>query len=179
MRTLLAATIVLASSLAGCSERDSSAGMVGVNLPEAADVAVAGVDRSTSPSVPLFERLAMEAAERPTDTPRAEAVLEALSAAGVSVVGARQYLAATVDASYCVGGQTAAGLHVAICEYPGAGEAAAGRLASLERFRDVAPGREIIVNRKTTLTLSNAGDKARASEQQARAARAFLDVGAT
>lgn len=119
----------------------------------------------------LSQRLRGESEVRPTGTPRAEDVLAALATAGIQVKGVKQYLGSTVQASFCMGGQTTSRLAIAVCEYSDEQAAMRGRTYSLEKFRGIAPSRAILVNRKTTLTLSgsssSAADGAEAKSVQA------------
>ncbi len=94
-----------------------------------------------------------EAASRPTGTPRAEDVLAALAAAGIKVPATKQFLGATVGATYCFGGRAESGLGVSVCEYSDEDAAQKGRELSLTKFKDL-PNRTILVNKKTTLTLA-------------------------
>jgi hypothetical protein len=105
----------------------------------------------------LGDLLVDEAAHRPTGTPRAEDVLAAFAAGGVTVADARQVVARTVHASYCQGGVTAKNTLVAVCEYPSHDAAVAGRAHSLAAFAKLSPDREILVNGATTLTVAPAG----------------------
>ncbi len=121
-------------------------------------------------------RLQYEAAHRPTTVPgapRAEDVLASLAAAGIELAEQKQYVAMTVKAAYCVGGQTATGLSVAVCEYDSPASAAAGRAFVEERFRIPELTRVIHVRGATTLALghhagSALGDVARRAEQAFR-----------
>lgn len=121
-------------------------------------------------------RLQYEAAHRPTTVPgapRAEDVIASLAAAGIELAEHKQYVAMTVQAAYCVGGQTATGLSVAVCEYDSPAAAAAGRAFVEERFRIPELTRVIHVRGATTLALghhagSALGDVARRAEQAFR-----------
>lgn len=118
-------------------------------------------------------RLQYEATHRPTaapGAPRAEDVLASLAAAGIELAEQKQYVAMTVKAAYCVGGQTAAGLSIAVCEYTSPAAAAAGRAFVEARFRVPDLTRVIHVRGATTLALghhagSALGDVARRAEQ--------------
>jgi hypothetical protein len=138
--------------LAACSSKSSS--------PTPA-VAAAAADAGPK-AIPLLEQLDKEAKDRPTGTPAAEQVLDALDAQGMHVDRRKQVVALTVKASYCLGaflghGPDAAG--VAVCEYPDEAAAAAGREHALATFK-AAGTRVIFVNKKTTLTLSMRGGDA-------------------
>jgi hypothetical protein len=111
--------------------------------------------------LPLAARLAREAGARPNGTVRAEEVLAALARGGLAVEGQQQVLASTVGAAYCTSAGTARGLVVAVCEYPGEEAARRGMEYSHRVFDRLIPGRRLLVNRKTMLTLAGADDEAR------------------
>lgn len=118
-------------------------------------------------------RLQYEATHRPADTLRAEDVLASLAKAGVELAEQKQYIAMTVKAQYCVGGQTADGLSVAVCEYESPEAAEQGRAFVSERFRIPDLDRVIHVRGATTLALGHhvslpLGDRARRAEQAFR-----------
>jgi hypothetical protein len=120
---------------------------------------------------PIFARLADEAQRRPDSALRVEAVLAALEKAGIPTGSRRQFLAATVQARYCVGVRTKRGLPVAICEYQDEEAARRGREFSLQRFPTVE--REILVNKGTTVTITTAGLTGEAREEVKRIAGVF------
>lgn len=117
--------------------------------PKVGEVAVAGGH------LPMFARLAAEAKNRPGVPLPAESVLAAFTKAGIQTSPPRQFIARLVDASYCVGTRTTAGLPVTICEYRDAPSAAKGRERSLAKFPNLP--RDILVNGQTTLTLTKGG----------------------
>jgi hypothetical protein len=101
----------------------------------------------------LKPRLEAEAKSRPTGTPRAEDVFEALKKAGIESTPAQQVLGAMVHAVYCVSTATPDGaLGISICEYASEGAAEEGKTFSLETFKTFQ-NRSIARNKKTTLTL--------------------------
>jgi len=112
-------------------------------------------------NLPLGARLAREAGARPTGTPRAEEVLAALARGGLTVEGQKQVLASTVGAAYCASAGTPRGLAVAVCEYPAEAAARQGMEYSHRVFDRLIPGRRLLVNRKTLLTVTGADDEAR------------------
>jgi hypothetical protein len=111
--------------------------------------------------LPLAARLAREAGGRPTDTLRAEEVMAALGRGGLALLGTRQVLASTVGAAYCTSAGTARGVAIAICEYPAEEAAKKGMEYSHQVFDRLIPGRRLLVNRKTLLTVTGADDEAR------------------
>ncbi|HET9450974.1 MAG TPA: hypothetical protein VFO83_08840, partial [Aggregicoccus sp.] len=113
--------------------------------------ALAACQRSASrePTLPLLERLAREAAARPTNTPRTEQVLEALQGAGLVLGEQRQYLGATTGARYCYSARSLRGLQLSVCEFEDAASATRGRGRVLGSRPP--PGRTVLLNRATTL----------------------------
>jgi hypothetical protein len=134
-------------------------------------VAVAACDRGGTPALPpaaeplpavaapppgtsIAAQLQREASERPAIPLRAEQVVAALESAGIPLDPPRQVLGLTVRARYCVSASGAAGLGVAICEYPDSAAAAAGRQYSIDRFGALQPNRRIEQKGSLTLTLT-------------------------
>ena len=152
----LAAILSLAAvaTLAACRDRPTTgpttAAAPALPAPTAATPAAAGAGGAELRS--LAGRLAFEAANRPSGTPRLEALVTAAATAGVEIVDTRQYLGLTAAAAYCAGGRTADGLAVAVCEYPDPAAAAAGRAHVERRFPDVGLSRRIVIRGATTLT---------------------------
>jgi hypothetical protein len=125
--------------------------------PRAAAAATApsgSPDSSPPPGSSIAAQLQREAAGRPPIAPRAEELLAALDRAGVDLEPPRQVVGLTVRAAYCVSTRAAAGLGVAICEYPDAAAAAAGRQYSLDHFQALQPDRRIEIKGALTLTLT-------------------------
>jgi hypothetical protein len=118
----------------------------------------------------LAQKLQEEAAARPAGALRAEAVLDALGAAGIPITKRQQYLAMVVGAAYCLGGNSPAGTPVSVCEYASEEAAKKGRELSLSRFR-VVP-KEIWIRRSTTLTVATQPGAA-AAEERARITKVF------
>lgn len=149
-------------------------------LPAAHAATMAQLDRLAASSDPVAAesmrsiggRLQYEASHRPATPLRAEAVLAALARAGVSLAEQKQYVAMTVQAAYCVGGQTADGLSVAVCEYPSPAAAAAGRAYVTARFQIPELARVIHVRGATTLALGHPTSTPLAATTR-RAAAAF------
>jgi hypothetical protein len=108
--------------------------------------------------LPLVARLEREARTRPTGTPRAEEVLAAFARNGIPVEGAMQVLASTVGAAYCTSAGTPQGLAIAVCEFPAEALARQGLEYSHRTFDALIPGRRLLLNRKTLLTVTGAPD---------------------
>jgi hypothetical protein len=139
--------------MAGCQKEAAPAPAPVVVVAEKA-VATPAPLPAVAPAATLADLLQKEAAARPDGALRAEDALAAFARGGLAVEGTKQVVARTVMASYCVGGLTRAGTLVALCEYASPEAARAGREHSLSAFASAAPGREILVNRQTTLTLA-------------------------
>ncbi len=122
-----------------------------------------------APDLTLMQRLEVEARSRPSQTARAEEVLAALEASGIRLVGRKQMYARTIGASYCFGARTERGMGVAVCEFSDEGAAQRGRNYSIETFRKLIPHRELLLNRKTLMTLVRP-DKTPAIDAEAKAA---------
>jgi hypothetical protein len=88
---------------------------------------------------------------------RLEDVVAALKEHGVAVARTRQVLGSVVGARYCAVAMTERGLGVAACEYDSADSARAGMVSSQARFDQEIPGRRLLVNGKTLLTVAPAG----------------------
>lgn len=110
--------------------------------------------------LPLAVRLDREARARPTGTPRAEEVLAALTRGGLTLVRSRQVLASTIGASYCTSSVTQKGVGLAVCEYTAEDVARRGLDYSRATFDRLIPGRRLLVNRKTLLTVTRPGGDA-------------------
>lgn len=138
------------------------------------DTLAASSDRVSAESMKTVGgRLQYEATHRPEASPRAEDVLASLDAAGIELAEQKQYVAMTVKAAYCVGGQTADGLSIAVCEYESPSAAEAGRTFVTQRFRIPELDRVIHVRGATTLALGHhvslpLGDATRRAEQAFR-----------
>jgi hypothetical protein len=111
-----------------------------------------------SAQLPLGARLQREAGSRPTGTPRAEEVLAAFTRQGLAIEGTMQVLASTVGAAYCASAGTPQGLAIAVCEYPAEAEARQGMEYSRRTFDRLIPGRRLLLNHKTLLTVTGVPD---------------------
>jgi hypothetical protein len=120
----------------------------------------------------LPDRLAREAATRPSGVIAVEAVMAALRGAGIPIGASRQVLARPIGARYCALARTPAGLVASVCEFEDDGQAARGVDLSRRTFDPLIPGRRLVHKRGTALTLTAGGDPGR-SAQAARAEAAF------
>jgi hypothetical protein len=143
---------LLAASLATAACGRTATPPAGASTPAAPAAAAPGDPPAVR--LTLIERLTSEAAQRPAARPRAEEVLTALAGQGVATTGWKQVLGSPVGACYCMAGQTAGGLGLAVCEYESPAAAAAGRERSQALFDRLIPNRVLTVNRTTLLTLT-------------------------
>jgi len=133
--------------------------------PAPAPAAAAAATPSAQPTMEregnqaMTDELAREAGQRPTDTPTAEAVLDALEKNGIRIERRRQVPGRPVEASYCVTGLLAGGASASVCEYPDAEAAARGKQVSMDKLK-MMPKHEIFVNKKTTLSVMAPDDLA-------------------
>jgi hypothetical protein len=121
----------------------------------------------------LQDRLAREAAGRPSGVIPAEAVAAALSEASVPIGALKQVLARPLGARYCALARTAAGLVVSVCEFEDDARAARGGELSRRTFDRLIPGRRLTHKRGTLLTLTVGAPDARRTAEATRAEKAF------
>ena len=103
---------------------------------------------------PILKRLDWEAQHRPPGGIKTEAVFAALERAEVRLKRTRQYLGATVNASYCAGGITDQGLAISVCEYTSEEAAADGMTFMEKRFAALTPHARRHVRGQTLLTIA-------------------------
>jgi hypothetical protein len=121
----------------------------------------------------LHERLAREAATRPSGVVSVEIVAAALSQAGVPIGALKQVLARPLGARYCALARTASGLVVSLCEFEDDAGAARGADLSHRTFDALIPGRRLAHKRGTLLTLNVGTPDARRAAEAAGAETAF------
>jgi len=122
----------------------------------------------------LAERLAAEAGARPTAAgPRVEDVATALRRAGLAVAPPSQVLARTIGARYCAATGTPVGLALAVCEFADDAEAERGLAYSQRAFDRLVPGRTLLRNRSTVLTLTGGASSPARAADATRASRVF------
>ena len=145
--------------------------------PTASQPAVAEpVSAAVEGPLTLNERLAREAASRPSGALPAETVAAKLSAAGVPIGALKQVLARPLGARYCALARTASGLVVSLCEFDDDAQAARGVDLSRKTFDRLIPGRRLAHRRGTLLTLTlGAPDSTRLAEG-ARAEAVFATL---
>jgi hypothetical protein len=120
-----------------------------------------------SPGADLMSQLAAEAAHRPAGTTTIEQLVAALGEKGIALASFQQSIARTHGASYC-GNVRSAQLYVFICEYPGAGQLAAGTPLTEAVFRGV-PDHSLLTTRNTSVMLQALTPAGAAQAQQASA----------
>jgi hypothetical protein len=120
----------------------------------------------------LADRLNQEAASRPTETPRAEDVLAAIAKNGIPIQDQAQHLGYPIGARFCIGAKSPPSLAMSACEYADVAAAAAGRDASAKAFVTVEH-RDIVVNKKTTLTILQSPFDAQSQIAHDKAVAAF------
>lgn len=114
--------------------------------------------------IPLGERLAREAEARPEGALRAQSLIEALSARGVTVAESRQVLASPIGALYCEAAVSERGLALSLCAFSDAAAVTAGRDRSRTLFDRIVPGRSLVARGNTLLTLAPADGAANEAE---------------
>ncbi len=145
--------LILFIALFGCREPSSAPRPSSAAQPVESDV------KSVDPSkelAPLVARLRYESSHRPSSAITAERVLDALEQAQLPVSSRRQYLGGTLQASYCTGGASRDGLAIAVCEYPDAEAAVAGKQLMDRRFAAIKQVAQRRAHHNTVLTI--AGD---------------------
>ena len=115
----------------------------------------------------------VEASNRPSGTLRAEDVLGAFRAAGLTLHEERQHLARPYGARYCVGAKSGAELALSVCEYIDQEAARAG--AETSRKIPLA-NREIRLNRATSLTVRQLKKTTESDALAARLLEAFAKL---
>jgi hypothetical protein len=135
--------------------------------------APAAVRAAPEEPLTLNERLAREAATRPSGVISTEAVAVALSTAGVPIGSLKQVLARPLGARYCALARTPSGLVVSLCEFDDDALAARGVDLSRRTFDRLIPGRRLAHKRGTLMTLTVGAPDAARSAEVARAEAVF------
>ena len=170
--SVLALTSIL---IAACHERPTPPSPPPPPPPTASQPAAAEPAGVAGP-LTLIERLAREAASRPSGSLPAETVAAKLSAAGVPIGALKQVLARPLGARYCALARTASGLVISLCEFDDDAQAARGVDLSRRTFDRLIAGRRLAHRRGTLLTLTlGAPDPTRLAEG-ARAEAVFATL---
>ena len=109
-----------------------------------------------APLANVGQRMGLEATERPHVKVTTEHVFAALKNRGVTFASQHQVLATTAAASYCSLGVTTESIAIAVCEYPTAKAAEAGRQLLDSHYRSLVPDAERVINGTTLVTVANA-----------------------
>jgi hypothetical protein len=125
-------------------------------------------------ALPLPERLAREAASRPTGAVRSEQLVAALEAKGVAVGRTRQVLGRTLNARFCAIAVTGDGLVASVCEFDSPSAAIAAQKDSEQRFGRPMPNRRFMTNGQSLLTIANLRDSVEPQAQIVAATFAAL-----
>ena len=120
----------------------------------------------------MAEQLQVEAAARPKEAIKVEAVLDALGKADVAVGSTKQFIGRPVLANYCFGGSTAKGNSVTVCEYASVDAAKAGLEHSQKQFGTIA-NRTLTQNKLTVMTLVGGSESAETKAEAAKAIEVF------
>ena len=174
--TSLTSLIALTVFVAACSRPAPTPTPAAARAPAAAapaPVPAPAAGAAVEGPLSLPERLAREAANRPSGVLAAETVAARVSAAGVPLAALKQVLARPIGARYCALTRTAAGLVVSVCEFEDEAGAARGVDLSRRTFDRLIPGRRLMHKRGTLLTLTVGTPDARRDAEAARAASAF------
>lgn len=134
--------------------------------------AIPSSESSARPTQPIFslgDKLQVEQRDRPVGTPKAEDVYAAFEKAGFALTEKQQHVASVFGAKFCLGAKTDNDMAFSVCEYADEAAAKAGRETSLKALA-VVPNRDILVNKKTTLTVRQPAAKTPASEASAKKA---------
>jgi hypothetical protein len=174
------AGFLAAMLLVGCGRHtDNSATATAFDAGQSTGATAPGASGSAAVPPPsdavanaISGRLAREAASRPTGTPKAEDVLAAIVAAGVPLTDEAQHVASTIGARFCIGAKSPEGLAMSACEYEDEAKAAAGRALSAKTFAAIEH-RDIVVNKKTTLTILQNPFRAQSQGAHDKAVAAF------
>ena len=139
---------------ASCSRRDAATEPAVANSSRPAPRETRAIEPSKDVSE-LVRHLETEARSRPPSGITAEQVFDALERAGMSITARKQYLGASMQASYCAGGSME-GIALSVCEYPSMAAAELGKRFMDERFGKLTPHASREVHGNAVLTI---GDK--------------------
>ena len=106
-------------------------------------------------TLPLFEKLAVERADQPAGSLRADALYDAIEKEGIAVSRRRQVLAFTVDAAYCLKADAAPDIDLIVCEFDDDAGLAKGKKAML---KEPYPRRELLTRKSSTISVTRLSD---------------------
>jgi len=167
----------LVTSVLGCEHKsrpvtEASSSAVGAGAGSPPGGGLDGVN------APLFQLLGSERQSRPTGTPRTEVVFSALEQSGLTLTGQTQVLGRVIGASYCENAHTPAGVVFSVCEFKDSATAKEGRAYSLRTFGKALPGRRLLINEKTLLTIAAPAGLASAQRESEKGAVVFAGLSA-
>ena len=125
---------------------------------------------ASRPVLTLGDRLEVERDRKVEGTPKAEDVYAAFEKAGLALSEKKQHVARVFGAQYCLGAKGAGDTAFSVCEYDSPENAATGRETSKKAF-EVVPNRELVLNKKTILTVRQPPVKTAESEATSKKAR--------
>jgi len=105
-------------------------------------------------SKPLLQLLEDEKTHRPSGTPSADALFDALEKSGVAMQGRAQVVGRMLGAAFCENAHTPQGIVLSACEFTDASALAKGRAYSEKTFAKALPNRILLVNKNTLLTIN-------------------------
>jgi hypothetical protein len=175
MRSMFVLLMVGLALVPACSKPAPST-QVADSAPPVVASAVPSSESIAKPSQPVFslgDKLQVEQRDRPTGTAKAEDVYAAFEKAGFALTEKQQHVASVFGAKFCLGAKTTNDMAFSVCEYADEAAAKAGRETSLKALA-VVPNRDILVNKKTMLTVRQPATKTPASEAaEKKAAQVF------
>lgn len=170
MRVSLIVSFCFATLLVGCKNSLPPPSVGGVASPPVASIPEPKFIRS------LPERLRQESSTRPTGTPRAEDLIGALKKNGWTLGSEKQVLGSTVGARFCSVVRSPGGVGLSVCEFDSEQAALQGRDFSQRTFDKVMPNRQLLVNRKTLLTVTRSGKTPQVEAEAHKAAEIFAGL---
>lgn len=170
MRVSLMVSFCFATLLVGCKEPQPPAAVDGASTAPVASIPEPKYIRS------LPERLRQESSSRPTGTPRAEDLIGALKKNGWTLGNEKQVLGSTVGARFCSVVRSEGGVGLSVCEFDSEQAALQGRDFSQRTFDKVIPNRQLLVNRKTLLTVTRSQKTPQVEAEADKAAEIFAGL---
>ena len=116
-------------------------------------------------TLPVFEKLAVERADQPAGSLRADALYDAIEKEGVAVSRRRQVLAFTVGAGYCLKADAVPDIDLIVCEFDDDATLAKGKKAML---KDAYPRRELLTRKMSSISVTRLSDAKATSDAAAK-----------
>src|SRR5262245_58340465 len=151
-------TILFVLALSACKHTDKP--KPAPQAPPAAPMAApastgAPGSQDLAPLAQLSSVLSREASARPHVKVTADQVFASLAAHGIALASEKQVLATTAQAAYCALGVTSESVAIAVCEYPTAEAARAGKRLLDTHYAQLVPDAVRMLNGSTLLTVAN------------------------